>query len=278
MMSEFPSQSNASYSFDDMTESIEVHSSHSQQQTNMKLYTAPGLPGIPRLYLDEERKRAQVTTRLATWKSWVYAHHLTRVLRWLLNFAVGWKLWHELTYFENPIGRWFWSIILVGFFSTAVRPFLHLGIDGFLARQLFAVRTTFWFDPKAVAFKSRLYANGVVIWRTWAESLVAIRFDVQRDYDADEHDIRSDVTKNQIKQRKKGAHYLRLIVETNNQDRIAMTTRNPSMMRSITVLELDQHDTSRITMILNAAAALTQLSPAEQVTNQPGVDIDIATS
>ncbi len=155
---------------------------------------------------------------------------------------------------------------------------MHLAIDGFLARQLFAVRTTFWFDPQAVAFKSRLYANGVVIWRTWEESLVAVRFDVHPDIDADRYEFRPDITKKQIKQRQRGAHTLRLIVETNNQDQITMTTRNPNMMRSIPVLELDQDDTSRITMILNAAAALTQLSPAEQVINQPAVDIDIATS
>lgn len=246
-------------------------------KTTMRPYTAPGLPPRPKLWFDREQKQAKVTLRLATWKSWLCAFYASRILRWLLNFTLGWKLWHELDFIENPFGRGFWILIVVGMFSSAVKPFLHATLDGFLARQLFAVRTTFWFNPKAIAFRSRLYANGVVIWRVWEQEPVKIRFDVEQDPEASEYEVRQDFALKTFSYRQKSAFTLRLIVETNDESYATTSSHHPSSMRAIPALELDSKDAANITMVLMTATVLTQHLPDKQTANHPGFDIDIAT-
>lgn len=242
-------------------------------KTRLVPYHAPGLPTWPRLRFDRERKYAQVIVRVPTWRSWGRAYFATRVVRWLINFYVGWQVWHQLAFLDYPFGQGFWVMIVVAMFTAAAKPWLHAALDGFFARHPFAVTTKFWFAPNAIAVKSRLYTNGIIIRRDWNGRKVDVTFDVDSDQDAQDHLLpRKDGTFQES--RKNTASQLRLIIAADNHERMAVLGDDPSMMRAIHVIDLDQDDAAAVATVLIAASALTQPSPSRRPTIPTGIDID----
>ncbi|WP_417850280.1 hypothetical protein [Thalassoglobus sp.] len=239
-------------------------------------YTAPGLPNSPKLWFDRERKSARVNVRVDSWRSWVRAHRATRVVRWLINFYIGWLVWHKLDFIDSPFGRGFWIMIVVAMFSAAAKAWMHFALDGFFARQLFGETTRFWFNSQAVAFKSKLYANGVVIWREWKDRLVHVTFRVERDQYADNQLPARDFSQEETKRRRMTASIIRLTIEMRHHDHLPTVTDDPNAMREIPVIELDQEDVAEVAMVLMTAAALTQRSPEQRNQLPPGIDIDTA--
>lgn len=243
-------------------------------KSSLVRYTAPGLPNWPVLWFDPNRKRAFVKVRVATWRSWVRAHRATRVVRWLLNFSLGWQVWEQLAFIESLFGRGFWVLMIVGMFTAAAKPWMHAALDGFFARNPLAVTTTFWFNPQAVAFKSRMYTNGVVIWRAWRDRLVHLAFSVDKDPHADNQQEPRDTTQQEQKRRRLTACYLRLTIELREHDHMPVLSTLPHSMREIPVLELDQDHVSAVAMVLMTASALTEVVPDQCIRTPHGIDID----
>jgi hypothetical protein len=236
---------------------------------------APGLPSWPSLWFDPQAKQAVVTARLATWRGCETAHRLTTILRWVWNcgIAAASILW--LSRSIHPVLAGYVCLLGVAFTDGFTRRAMHAAFDGFFARQIFAVRVRVWLTPAAVAFRSRLYDRGVVVWRTWHGHPVKTLFDLCADSDAAAH--REHVQqkgKRDNFDHLKSANLLRMVVATANAQHVASSSTQTNFLRSIPMFEIDLRDAQKFTMVLTAAASLTAGSPEHRPGRQQGVDID----
>ncbi|QDT57082.1 hypothetical protein Pan44_51480 [Caulifigura coniformis] len=241
--------------------------------------TAPGLPTWPRLLFDAEKKRAIVAVRLATWRSWAYARMVSTLLAWSTNLLVGWWLWHRLGWISDPIGRG--SLTFFGFSlaMTITKPLFPAAFDGFLARQVFPSRSTVWFTPERIAFRSRLYDRGIVLWRQWNGRPVQTRFDVTPDPEAAiERSVATD-RQRMANRHVQTASLLRVIVRAFDPHRTVSQTQAVNLARAVPMLAVDLSDAARVTVVLSAAAAMTARSTAShQPSVADGQDIDSPTA
>ncbi len=239
------------------------------------IVTAPGLPTWPRLLFDAEKKRAVVAVRLPTWRSWACARTFSTVLAWSVNLLVGWWLWHRLVSIGDPIGRG--SLTFFGFAlaATITKPLFPAAIDGFLARQVFPSRSTVWFTPERMAFRSRVYDRGIVLWRQWNDRPVQLRFDVTPDPEAAlERSVAADGQR-MANRHLQTASLLRVIVTSFNPHRTVSEQQAVTLVRAVPMLAIDLGDAARVTVVLSAAAAMTvRTTPGKEPTFAEGYDID----
>lgn len=242
-----------------------------------EVISAPGLPTWPRLLLDKQRQRAVVTIRLATWRSCLHAHAMSKWAGWCINLTVAWLSWQRLGFIENPIGRGMLTLVGVCVVAAVTKPLMPAAFDHFLARRLFSRRSTVWFTPEAIAFRSRMYENGVVVPRNWQGHPVQVRFDTGPDPEA------VTALSHQYGQQRRGpglqtARILRLVITAFDPQRNIARSTQGQLARAIPMLPLDLQDAQRLTVVLSAAAELT--SPVSFPTAQPvpgpdaGLDID----
>ncbi len=239
--------------------------------------TAPGLPTYPRLWFDPERKRAYVIARLATWRSYERAIRTTMLLRWTLNGLLVWTLWARLPFRDAPIAQGFFTFVGFGFFAMLTKAVLHPTLDGFWARQLYSIRTTFWFTPDAIAFHSPLYENGILLWRTWRDQPVQGRFDLSPDLEAAslKMSANSKVAPNPNLQT---AHVLRLLIASHDTQQTTQKISHPQLIRAIPVAEIDLRDAQQLTIVLTAASAITAPQPDLSRAQSFGLDLDTVVS
>ncbi len=236
---------------------------------------APGLPPWPQLYFDPTQQRAVVKVRLATWRSWELAHKTSTLIRWTINLCVMVWLWNRLAFPDLPLFRILFTLLGLTLCAALTKLLLPTALDGFFARQFFATTSKFWFLPNAIAFRSRLYESGILIERRWKNQPVLIRFDITPDPEAEQtetHPTRQQKPKDQRPRRR--AQILRLILTTADQTQLITIQQNPTWMRAIPLLEIDQQDAARVTVVLTAAVSLTSQQHPTPEPKTPGLDID----
>lgn len=233
---------------------------------------APGLPSSPPVYLDAQDHKALVIVQVATWRSWGYAEATTKIALWCITGVCTLSLWNWLAILQDPKARVCLTAMGLGltyaFTNSLGRPVL----EGFFARQLFSTRTKITFAPDSIAFRSRLYRNGVVIWRKWRGENVEPRFDVAQDYDATESGYSPYQMMGLVQRRRQTACLVRLIIAVASSNRLT-TTSVLTSMRSVPLLEADQRDAPRIATVLTAASALT--SQQREAHTDQGISIDV---
>lgn len=248
-----------------------------QNRIGFQRVSAPGLPPLPKLWLDAKNTRAYVCVKLATWRSHERSRITVTLLRFCLNIGVGVYIWGRLSVLQNIVGQVLITLFLVSIFAGLTRKILHDGLEGFFARQLLAVRTKFWFTSEIIAFKSRLYENGVIVRRSWNGQPVQGRFDLSNDDGITEarsqHSQQQQVRDNS---HLRNASILRLVISAFNPNQTMAQGQQPSFLRAIPVLEIDSRDAQKLTVVLTAASTLTSRNENE-TTSQSGQGVDIDT-
>lgn len=237
----------------------------------MTRVTAPGLPPFPKLYVDPERRRAQVAARHATWRSDEWAARGTTLLSLAIRVALCWWLagaWERL---PPPLVVGIVLAILTPFVSGCLRATLQ----PFLARRVFPTRTTLWVTADAIAFQSALYAAPVVAWRRWNGLPVGVRFIAQRSPRAAEYAESLPYKKRRAKKHLAEAAELVLVLATQAHELTAAIGAAPGTCRAIPIGDLRQDDASRFTVVYAAALAMTAAeTPQSQRRPRRGVDIE----
>ncbi len=239
--------------------------------------TAPGLPPWPWLMFDKQQKQAVVSFRLATWRSGQQADRTSQLVVWSLTLVAGWWTWNRTAVIGNLIGQGFATFFLVVIVYMVLKALIPPAFGPFLARKLFARRSTVWFTPNEIAFRSRMYENGVVVSRSWNGHPIQIRFDMAPDPEAAE--ARAESPQGQGPDpRLQTAHVLRLVISAFDPRRSVSHSIQAPLARAIPMFPIDLQDARRLTVVLSAAAELT--SAASIPTAQPvpsldaGLDID----
>jgi len=234
--------------------------------------TAPGLPSWPRLYFHPENQQAVVPLRLTTWRSWERAYLTAQLIAWTINLLATVRVWNSLAFVENPIGRGMVMFVAFGMVATVTKPLVPAALGGFLARQLFAFKSTVWFTPHVIAFKSPLYEGGVQLDRQWNGHPVLFRFDMSIDADA-QSKLTLKEPSNYLHRYYQSAQLLRLVITAADAERWTVTAHN-AQMRSLPMLEIDGKDVSAVATVLSGAVALTTGQGSQVAQNIPGHDID----
>ncbi|MBR9800411.1 hypothetical protein GYB59_01335 [bacterium] len=243
-------------------------------ETNFKRVTAPGLPAWPRLYLDAGQGRAVVPLRLTTWRSWERAYLTTQGMAVLLNLLAAAYAWHWLAFLPNVIVRGVITFVAYGVAATITKPLVPAAFAGFLARQLFSFRSTAWFTPHVVAFRSPLYENGVQLTRTWQGQPVQVRFDMGPDREAQTRLANQQSHAQQRRQHYQSAQLLRLVIATADPYRTPHAVNQMPTMRSLPLAEIDAEDVAAVVSVLTAASMLTGGRGETAKTHSAGHDID----
>lgn len=237
---------------------------------------APGLPTWPRLYFERQQQRAIVTFRLATWRSWERAFLLTKLSSWIVNLIAAVYLWHWLGLIPFPIARIFLTFLGYAMTAAITKPLFPAAFAGFFARRIFAIRCTFWFSPQAIACRSPLYENNLLLQRHWHNFPVQFRFDITPDTETQQKATLSAETPHQLRRQYHSAQLLRLIITTHNPHQTISATNNP-LMRSIPLLEINTKDAAQVATVLTTATALTTCITKQSTTPQ-AQDIDLSRS
>ncbi len=238
--------------------------------------TAPGLPPWPGLSFDAQQQRAIVTFRLATWRSWERAFLLAKLSGWTTNIMTAAFLWHWFSFIPFPIARIFLTFLGYTMTATITKSLFPAAFAGFFARRIFAIRSTCWFSPQAIACRSPLYENNLLLKRHWHNFPVQFRFDITPDTETQQKATLSAETTHRLRRQYHSAQLLRLIITTHDPHRNISANNNP-LMRSLPLLEIDAKDAPQVATVLTAATALTTCI-TKPSTDIPAQDIDLSRS
>lgn len=235
---------------------------------------APGLPPWPKLYYSPRTRRATVDARHPTWRSQERARQAAFALTLLVIAGILWWFWGRLPELDLPS-----KLLVSGAFFAVLGPFvavlLSATLPGFLARRVFCTRTTFWFTPEAVAFRSHFYRRPVVVWRHWKEKPVAIRLIALPSSSA--RDFRSSLSFE--KQMKRGylehAQTIQMVLGMDHQRGEYGGEGHNASLRALNVTDIGPERAEKLTTVLSAALALTAKRRGAKVGRAAkGVDID----
>lgn len=235
---------------------------------------SPGLPPWPRLWFDPERKRAMVTVRHPTWRSYEWAFWWSEVLVWIFNFALACVIWNSIPVEENAY-RVMITLIAACICFPIASFATRLTFRDALARQIFATKTVLWVTPTAIIFKSRLFTRPVVIWRQWNDKPIKTGFIIQPDLDA------ANYLSDQQQQRKlprgsiNEAMLIEAVITTPGRHAISVSGGNETLQRSIPITEVCGRFAQRFSTVFTAALLLAiedEEAPSEN--NSAGTDID----
>lgn len=236
--------------------------------------TGPGLPPYPKLMFDPKNRRAIVSVRHPTWQSHEWAIHATALVVWAVTGLLVFFAWKIAPDFEIVFK------VMVFLFATVilynvVNFLLHRSLRYFLARRVFATRTIFWFTSEAIAFRSRLYAKPVIVWRKWHSLPVRVRFILLPDRDV-------LVFSNSLSSKRKvpsehlhESRMLEIVLTTVDRQRDVNLNGQDTILRTIPITEIDNRLATKFTMVYAAAVMLTASvqTPIESE-SKGGVDID----
>lgn len=243
----------------------------------MQRVIAPGLPPWPPLMFDKRTRTACVIARHATWRSYEAGLRMTKVLVYVVRGGILYLLW--ITFMRFDCGFLLGSVLLIlhGLLFICANELLTAVLPQVLARQIFAKRTAAYFSSQAIAFRTGLYAKGVVIWRTWQGQPVKGKFILQPDQEAAAHERNLASEKRTDRHHLSLAHVLHLVITTINPAHIVGTATQSNILRAIPLVELDARDAAKFTIVYTAAASLTSLiqTPVPE-SSRTGIDIDLS--
>lgn len=236
---------------------------------------APSLPPYPKLMFNPAARRAVVSVWHPTWQSHEWAKYPTEAVVWIVVGLFAWFLWPYLPPTEGPYRILFCFFATVAF-SPIAAFFLRQSLRGFLARRIFPTKTVIWFTPNAIAFKSRLYAKPVVVWRKWQSQTVRIRFILQPDRNAEilAKQLRSEPKQTAIDHLEE-SQLLEMVLTTSDKPKQTNLQSQEGLLRTIPITEINSRLATRFTIVFAAAAALTAAiqSPTTNEARK-GTDID----
>lgn len=187
--------------------------------------------------------------------------------------AVAYQLWLRLPV-QNPALRGAGAFLIVVIVFPMARPLIETASRGFLARQIFASRTTLWASEKAIAFKSRFYAKPVVVWRRWKGQTVMGKFILNRDQNAMRYATDERQNKPGPRSHLDEAMVLEIVISAMNKD-VPMATRGQGpLQRTVPVTEVNSQLATKFTMVFAAATMLTQIPNDKRSQTTQGTDID----
>ncbi len=241
----------------------------------MQRVTAPGLPSSPALYFDNETKRAKVTVRHPTWHS---RERAMKAATLVVLIVFGFLVWLNCQLFTGAPPE---TVLLLIFGSLITFPIVAFAIryslTGFFERQIFPARTTFWFTPNAIAFKSRLYSNPVIVYRNWKNRPVKISFILDFDQEAMNFSNSIPFKKKHPKDHLNHSEILTIVIKAIDEAVPSDHYGLPDAQRSIPVTELSNRLGRKFTLVYAAAASMTAAKPSVVETPRAtGTDIDSA--
>lgn len=235
---------------------------------------APGLPPFPALYFDEEKRRAKTTVRHPTWHSTELALYATEFVAAVAAAVFGYVLWRVLP----PVHAILYFVVLGTSFGIAwviVSGLLRSSLPGFLARRIFPTRTVFWFIPKAMAFKSRLYTRPVIVWRMNKKRPVGLRFVLNEDGKAANYERGLSPKRTMPRGHFGDSRFLHVVIETLRDSEHSERAQSFQSMRSVPITEVDKAYADKITAVVMAAEELTDPKKSQDTDRLfEGVDID----
>lgn len=238
----------------------------------MKRYSAPGLPPQPPLLFDAPKRRAKVTARHATWQSEEWARRATVVVGWTTVGVLLWRLWVGLAPMP-PLPRGLVLLLAYAVGSPIIRGLITATLHPFLARQVFAKRTTLWVTPEAVAIRSHLYRRPVMIWRRWEDAPVGIRFIAGENQRAAQYASHLKYEKRATRPYLEEAALLQMVLTSISPLSGSAAEGQDGSLRAIPITDIHQRMATRFTMVYAAALALTART-AEPEPVRYGVDIE----
>jgi len=243
----------------------------------MQRVIAPGLPPWPPLLFDRRTRTAKVTARHATWRSYATGIQLTEVVVFGVRCGIACGVLMHFPSMEILFYFCIVGFIVYGLISRITDTLLRALLPGFLARQLFAKRSTVYFNPDAIVIQTDFYARPVAIWRKWQGQPVRGKFILQPDEKASSYQRSLDLKRQTADSHLAQAQMLSLVVTTTARDTTRQAAEQLQLLRSIPIMEIDGNDATKFTVVYAAAAALT--SPKQVTAPQTpasGIDIDLA--
>lgn len=249
-----------------------------------KRYDAPSLPPYPALMFDDQTKEAVIVARHPTWKGHVWSNEILGLAALAAWWLIALSLLDYLEAF-SPIVRFFgalWGTVMIfPIAQSIVRPIIH----GLLVRRVFVTTTKIWFTPNEIAFRSRLYDQGVVFPRTFNGTPVNFEFVVSSDSEAHHYASKLGRKKKFLgKDEVNLASLIEMIISIDAGPLQAGKQLPQSVRRPIPIASFLHDWPQRFTMVCNAAMALTSENALHQRTTQSqpsptaGHDIDFASN
>lgn len=187
--------------------------------------------------------------------------------------AVAYQLCFRLPV-QNPALRGSGAFLIVAFVFPIARPLIETASRGFLARQIFASRTTLWTSEKAIAFKSRFYSKPVVVWRRWKGQTVMGKFILDRDQNAMRYATDERQNKPGPRSHLDEAMVLEIVISAMNKDVPTAIRGQGPLQRTVPVTEVNSQLATKFTMVFAAATMLTQIPNDKRSQTTQGTDID----
>lgn len=224
---------------------------------NFRRVSAPGLPTWPPLLFDSHRRRAMISARHPVWRGQEWALTITELLSVFVTGVLALLAWPYFIPHVDIVGRILLGTLAVVFAAWVLKFLLHQSVGLLLARWVLSTKIDFWFTPEAVAFRSRLYARPVVVWRHWQHQPVGVRFIIQEDRDAISYVQSLDGKRKLPTHHLREAKLLELVMTTARQQGPMPSGGQDNILRTIPVTEVNCRWAAKLTMVCAAAVMLT---------------------
>ncbi|WP_145207190.1 hypothetical protein [Planctomycetes bacterium TBK1r] len=223
---------------------------------------------------DPDRKRAMVSVRCPSWRSYELGFKVTEFCVFaniFVSIVIAWKLIPE---FESFLLRLIAVVLTWSILASLITRWLRYAMPGVLARQFFAERISLWFTANAIAFRSSLYRSGVILNRSWRSVPIELRFSLDEDPVSQLQIVDAKPERKLPKFHFQDARRLNVIVRQGGEAK-AVPQPDGIVIRSIPVCELMSAQAKQMVVVCNAAHMLTEMNTGHGARRAPaGVDID----
>ena len=247
----------------------------------------PGLPSSPWLYFDEERGEAYVSTRVTDWRAIERGYQATRVFMVSCYFGIVFGLWSVVPSVDGLTGEdvmvWVATVLITfGIVIRVASPLIWQFMPRSISEALFSRKLKFFFTAKAIGFRSCYYANGVRIGRTFCGMPVQIKVTLKVDPEAEDFAEYVSVTVPGKTPRKwpknhfRHARWLELVIVGSSGNTPQIEPSGPRCLRALPVASIPLSQAEPLTVVLNAAIAITQagMETSQRFQAPIGMDLD----
>lgn len=239
----------------------------------MQRMTAPGLPQWPVLMFDSERCEAFVWARIANWKTGLQGETLAKVVQFanvLLSALAILKIFPEMA---NPVIRLAVCYVSWIAYLRVSYPLLKSRLAGVFSRQFFAPRVKLWFNENAIAFKSYLHEEPIIIRRNFRSIPVEIAFSILEDEEANGYLDSLPPDKKAGQAAISTSQRLCITIGHSTQDGTG-NEGSQQVKRAIPVCSIPESWIFPFVAVCSAASQLTTSGASNQENSHKGADID----
>ena len=247
----------------------------------------PGLPSSPRLYFDAERCEAYVSTRVTDWRAVERGYQATRVFLFLCHAGCLFWLWSAIPSANGLTGDdvIVWGAIVLFTYMIVMlvaSPLIWCFVPRCIAGTLFSRKLTFLFTDDAIGFRSWFYANGVRVGRNFRGRPVQIKVAMRVDSEAEDFaeyvsaTIPGQTPRKWPKNHLRKARRLEIVIVGGDGNLPQIDPLGPRCLRTLPVASLPLSDGESLTVVLNAAIAITQagMETSQRFQAPIGMDLD----